>query len=266
MDKEKRMSMDIGDKIDWDEFFRDDEEWEKEKELRRKKRGWFVKLMGSILALSLLISGLQIWFDLFNIPALRFLQVSQQLSSLPEVKEYKQAVVTIETGGKKGTGFNTNRNGIIITNEHVVEGSPYVIVYFKEHGSFIGNIIAKNETLDLAIVKIEGENLPHLPISQDEDIRRWNKEKIIFIGNPLSYTQIANQGEIIDYLPLNDGGSEVLIIDAPVYRGNSGSPVINENGEVIGVIYATLTSDRYGERVGLATPAYYIWELMEQIK
>lgn len=266
MDKDNQKQFDE-ENIDWDDFFReDDDEWEKEKERLKKKKSLIVKIVGSLIALSLVITGLQVWFNIVNIPSLRFLNISQQLSSQPEINELKEAIVTIEWDNKKGTGFNIQENGLIVTNEHVVNNTNYVNIYFKERGAYIGKVILTNEELDLAIVEIDGENLPSLPLSKEPNIDNWLNEEIIFIGNPLAYTQIVNEGTIIDVKNLYGGENEVLIMDAPVYQGNSGSPVLNSNGEVIGVIYATYTSDQYEKRVGLATPAYYIWDMLQDNK
>jgi serine protease Do len=91
----------------------------------------------------------------------------------------------------------------------------------------------------------------------------WGEnDHIYIIGNPLSYTQIANEGEIINTTPT----SAVLQITAPVYRGNSGSPVLTEKNEVIGVVYAaTVPTIKSGEKAtGLAVPVQRVFELLDE--
>ena len=87
-------------------------------------------------------------------------------------------------------------------------------------------------------------------------------EPIQFIGNPLNFFGIANEGTIIDYIKLGDWNDEVVMIKAPVYRGNSGSPILDMKGQVIGVIFATLDHDEYG-KVGLFVPIEYYYEALE---
>ncbi|WP_318036139.1 S1 family peptidase [Halobacillus salinarum] len=79
------------------------------------------------------------------------------------------------------------------------------------------------------------------------------------MGNPLKFTGIANEGTILDYTKLEDWSKPVLMLDAPVYCGNSGSPVINKQGEVIAVVFATMRDEEAG-RVGLAVPIDYYFE------
>lgn len=266
MEKETESTTELnGEEFDWDAFFEEekDGEWEEKKKRRTRRKSFLVKLIASILAFSMLISGLHLWFDLFNIPAIHFLEASKRLSDIPEVSEYKQSVVSIESDGKKGTGFNIDKNGLIITNAHVVENTKQVTVHFKNEGSFIGKVISKNAEIDLAIIDIDAQKLPTLVLSLDEDWEHGVGEKIIFIGNPLSYTQIANEGTVTDKVTLQDWKVPVMVIDAPIYKGNSGSPVINKNGKVIGIIFATITSDTSKKRVGLAIPASYLKSMLE---
>src|SRR4051794_7848137 len=84
--------------MDWDQFFADEhsEEWEKQKAASKNRKKWIIKIISSLLAFSLLISGLQVWFNLFNIPAIQFVKVSNRLSKQADVQEYRKAVVTIE--------------------------------------------------------------------------------------------------------------------------------------------------------------------------
>lgn len=252
--------------IDWDEFFHEevDEKWEEEKKRRKKKRAFIVKMIGGILAFSLLISTLQIWFNIVNIPAIRFIEVSQRLSKAPEVSAYKRSVVTIEWDGVKGTGFNIEDDGLIVTNDHVVDHTDTVHIHFKSEGSYIGKVIAREPELDLAIVEIDGTNLPTLNLSFEENWEESIGEKITFIGNPLAFTQIANEGTVVDSILLQDWEISTMVIDAPIYKGNSGSPVINQNGEVIAVIFATISSDERNKRVGVAVPSIYIEKLLKK--
>jgi serine protease Do len=174
-------------------------------------------------------------------------------------------VVTIEGESSKGTGFNIREDGLIITNSHVIEKMITIRIYFPNGQAFKGEVIQDNPELDVAILEIKGENLPVLKLQETQNWKE--KEHIYVIGNPLAYTQIANEGEIEGLILINDRTTPVLQISAPIFRGNSGSPVLTENNEVIGLVYATtipkLASDEKAS--GLAVPIEQVKELLKQM-
>jgi serine protease Do len=247
-----------------EDFFRVEEVSEKELKRKKRRRRW-LKSGAAILALFLLINGLAIWTNVINIPALQFVKTSYRLSQKESIQTAKQAVVTIEGESSKGTGFNIREDGLIITNSHVIEKMITIKIYFPNGQAYKGEVIQDHPELDVAILDIKGENLPVLKLQETPNWKE--KQHIYVIGNPLAYTQIANEGEIIGLTLINDRTTPVLQISAPIFRGNSGSPVLTENNEVIGLVYATtipkLASDEKAS--GLAVPIEQVKELLEQI-
>jgi len=219
----------------------EEDEWLKEK--ARRRRSLWVRAIVIILAFSLFMTTIQIWPQLFNLPSLSFLQKSKELSQEEDIQNYKQAVVTIENQYSKGTGFNVSRNGFIITNHHVIENMNPIVVIFPDGQQFRGKVVYSDSDLDIAFVDINDSDLPYLTVTADE----WKLyEPIYVIGNPLLHHQIVNEGKIVE----GSQPSGILMISAPVYKGNSGSPVINKKGEVIGIVFAkTVKGD-----TGLAVP------------
>lgn len=226
-------------------------------EERHKKRRAFTRKMIAIgLSLALLVSMLQVWPQIFNFSSIKFLQKSAELSEHEEIKAYKEAVVTIQDQNSKGTGFNISKDGFIITNKHVVNDMYPITVSFPNGKIFNGTLMSEDSNLDLALVKIEGDNLPFLPLAEPKS---WQaSEQIYVIGNPLFHNQIASEGEILQGSSINS----VLKISAPIYKGNSGSPVINKSGEVIGVVYAISTIDQ----TGIAIPIEQVLETLQHQK
>ena len=135
-------------------------------------------------------------------------------------------------------------------------------VVFPDDGLFVGNVEETFPDIDLAVLQLEEKSdVPSLPLAETFTLNP--NEPVYFIGNTLKFTGIANKGTVLDYVHVDSKELPVVMMDAPVYRGNSGSPVINESGNVIGIIFATLFHDDEG-RVGLFIPVDYYYEYMEQ--
>ncbi|MFD2761680.1 S1C family serine protease [Lentibacillus juripiscarius] len=229
-----------------------------EKSLREKdnkpKRP-FPKWVFWLIAAGMVLNTISMLPRTFSIPAIDFLLTSAELSTQDTIQSYKKSVVVIETDDGRGTGFSISDDGTILTNHHVVEGEDTVTVAFPEKGLFSGDVVETYPGTDLAVLEVEGSGLPHLDLAAD---KAWQQEdqQVYFIGNPIRFNGIANKGTVLKPITLDGWDKPVIMMDAPVYRGNSGSPVINQDGKVIGVVFATLRHDTYG-RVGLFIPIDY---------
>lgn len=220
----------------------------------KKSRRPFPKWIFWLIAVMMVANIVAVLPNTFSIPAVDFLMTSAKLSTDEDVKSYKTSVVVVEAGQSKGTGFAISGDGRILTNHHVIEDEKRIAVAFPEQGLYEAEVVAEYPEVDLAVLQAEGEDLPHLPLAEQTTFETG--EHVYFIGNPLRFTGIANQGNIIGYKDLSDWNQPVLMLDAPIYKGNSGSPVINEDGHVIAVVFATLHDEQEG-RVGLAVPIDY---------
>ncbi|WP_226576577.1 S1C family serine protease [Halobacillus litoralis] len=230
-----------------------------EREERRQKRP-FPKWIFWLIAIMMVTNIVAVLPNTFSIPAVDFLMTSAKLSSDDKVSKYKQAVVVVEAGESRGTGFSISTDGTIITNHHVIEGEKRISVAFPNQGLFEAKVVESYPEVDLAVLKVDGKDFPHLQLAGQTTFQKG--DHVYFIGNPLRFTGIANQGSIVGYTNLSNWEQEVLMLDAPIYRGNSGSPVINNHGEVIGVVFATKHDEIEG-RVGLAVPIDYYYQKIQ---
>ncbi|WP_438318173.1 S1C family serine protease [Sporosarcina sp. FA9] len=231
---------------------------------RKKTKRKFPKWIFWLMAIVLGVNTFSVIFEIYSIPAIDFLRTSAELSSDENIAMYKKSVVVITSEDSKGTGFSISSDGTILTNYHVIEGNETVSVYFPDDGRYSATVVETYPSIDLAVLNVEGENLPYLNLSEEKSFIQ--NEPIQFIGNPLRFHGIANEGTIIEPIQLKDWDEEVIMIKAPVYRGNSGSPILNKNGLVIGVIFATLNHDDFG-KVGLFIPIdYYLRTLNNPAK
>ena len=132
-----------------------------------------------------------------------------------------------------GSGFIISADGYVMTNAHVVDGADEVYVTLTDKREFKAKIIGVDKRTDVALVKVEGSNLPRLTLGDSDKIRVG--EWVIAIGSPFGLDNTVTAGIVSakardtgDYLPL-------IQTDVAVNPGNSGGPLINMRGEVIGI-------------------------------
>ena len=222
----------------------------------KRQKPW-VRIIVWLMALMLVFNTFAVIFNVYSIPAIEFLKVSAKLSSQEDIQLYKKAVVTINTNSGKGTGFAVSADGYIITNEHVIDDALTITVVFPDDQLYKAQVVESYENYDLALLKIDAENVPYLKLANTSDFKQ--NEHVYFIGNPLAFSGIANEGKILGYTSATGITPDIIMMNAPVYRGNSGSPVINNAGEVIGVVFATGTREDFG-KVGLFIPIEHVHE------
>lgn len=233
-----------------------------EKAHRKPKRPfpkWIFYLMATILFANTFVAI----FQIYSIPAIEFLKTSAKLSAQEDITSYKKSVVVVLTDDSKGTGFSISSDGTILTNYHVVKKHHTVTVGFPDDQRYKAKVVQTFPSVDLAVLDIEGDDFPYLELAEQTSFEEC--DPVFFIGNPLSFISIANEGTIIDYIQLKDWDEPVVMMKAPVYRGNSGSPVLNADGQVIGVVFATLDHDTYG-RVGLFIPIDEYYKKVQESK
>ena len=153
-----------------------------------------------------------------------------------------------------GSGFITSKDGYIITNNHVVDNAQEIRVKLSDGREFQAKIIGRDETTDLALLKITDPagDLPVLALGDSEKMRvgDW----VLAIGNPFGLEHTVTQGIISATSRVIGSGpyDDFLQTDAPINPGNSGGPLINLRGEVVGITTAIFSG---GQGLGFAIPS-----------
>ncbi|QYR20466.1 trypsin-like peptidase domain-containing protein [Paenibacillus sp. sptzw28] len=169
-----------------------------------------------------------------------------------------------------GTGFFFDSNGYILTNEHVVDGADQIQVTVQGYKKpFIAKKLGSDYNLDLAVLKVEGTNFPTLPIGSSDkiDIGDW----VVAIGNPYGFDHTVTVGVLSAKerpisIPDTNGTrnyQHLLQTDASINPGNSGGPLLNLEGQVVGINTA-VSSQAQG--IGFAIPSSTILENLANLK
>lgn len=169
-----------------------------------------------------------------------------------------------------GSGFVIDKSGIVITNNHVVEDADEITVSFPNRDDYTAEVIGRDALSDLAVLKINhenGEDFPAVEWGNDEASRigDW----VMAIGNPFGQSGTVTAG-IISARNRTLGGSQndvaFIQTDASINRGNSGGPLFNMDGEVIGVNTAIFSPSGGNVGIGFSIPSNHAKNVVEQLR
>ena len=170
-----------------------------------------------------------------------------------------------------GSGFIVSKDGLILTNNHVVADANKVTVILSDRREFDAKVVGRDPTTDVAVIKIDGHDLPTVPLGNDNTARvgDW----VLAIGNPLGLDFTVTQGIVSakdrgGFAGLYDSKYAVvdyIQTDAPINPGNSGGPLVNVRGEVIGMNAAIASPTGAYAGYGFAIPVTLVRDVMNQI-
>lgn len=174
----------------------------------------------------------------------------------PRQREYKQQSL--------GSGFIIDKDGYIVTNNHVIENADKIKVIMQDGQELDAEIVGRDPNTDLAIIKIQPErDLPVLKFGNSDSlgVGEW----VLAIGNPFGLTHtvtagvVSAKGRVIGSGPYDD----FIQTDASINPGNSGGPLLNMAGEVVGINTAIIPG---GQGIGFAIPVNMARGIIEQLK
>jgi serine protease Do len=171
--------------------------------------------------------------------------VERKNAIVQAVAKTKEAIVTIKTvrssGAKEvtGTGVVVDERGLIVTNKHVVGGARQVYIVLSDNTEITGDVLMAEPRFDLAVVRVKaGKTLSALRLAPTSDLMVG--EDVIAIGHPYGYVNTVTRGIVSALgreitLPSGHTLTGLIQVDASINPGNSGGPLLNINGELIGI-------------------------------
>lgn len=165
-----------------------------------------------------------------------------------------------------GSGFIVNSNGEILTNAHVVDGADRVTVELKDGRKFDGQVLGEDPVTDVAVIKIDADNLPTVPMGDSDKVQPG--EAVIAIGNPLGLNYTVTSGIISAIgrsssdIGASDKRVDYMQTDAAINPGNSGGPLLSARGRVIGMNTAII---RGAQGLGFAIPVNTVKRISQEL-
>jgi serine protease Do len=216
-----------------------------------------------------------------HIEATRPVSQRIQMPDMPDLRQFGFPDIQIprQRGGQpadqviraSGSGFIVSRDGLILTNNHVVADANKVTVILSDRREFDAKVVGRDPTTDVAVIKIDGQNLPTVPLGNDETARvgDW----VLAIGNPLGLDFTVTQGIVSakgrggfgDLYNSKYAVVDYIQTDAPINPGNSGGPLVNVRGEVVGMNAAIASPTGTYAGYGFAIPVTLVRDVMNQI-
>lgn len=183
------------------------------------------------------------------------------ISAETMIEQVMPAIVAIRAdtpeGVAAGTGFLVESTGVVVTNLHVIEGATRVAIKLHSGEQYTQIRVASfDQSRDLAILRLPGFDLPTVSLGNSDSVKVG--ATVYAIGNPLGLEESVTKG-IVSSIRVRDNGTKVIQTDSAVSSGNSGGPLINEKGHVVGVVTFKISS---GENLNFAVPINYVRALL----
>lgn len=165
-----------------------------------------------------------------------------------------------------GSGVIISSDGYIVTNNHVVAGADVLDVKLNDHREFKARIIGTDEQTDLALIKIEGKDLPTVPIGNSDELKlgQW----VLAVGNPFNLTSTVTAG-IVSAKARSLGANSIesfIQTDAAINAGNSGGALVNERGELVGINAMLYSQTGSYSGYGFAIPTTIMNKVVADLK
>ena len=165
-----------------------------------------------------------------------------------------------------GSGVIVARNGYILTNNHVIRGADDITVTLSDKREFKGKVIGTDQKTDLAVIKIDADNLPVIRLGDSDKLKPG--ETVLAIGNPFGLSQTVTMGIVSAVGRANVGIADYedfIQTDAAINPGNSGGALVNVRGELVGINTAIFSTSGGYQGIGFAIPSKMAKAVLESL-
>ena len=167
-----------------------------------------------------------------------------------------------------GSGVIISKDGYIVTNNHVIDKADIISVKLNDGREFKGRIIGTDPSTDLALVKIEGEDLPTIPVGDSDQLKIG--EWVLAVGNPFNMTSTVTAGIVSAKARslgvYNKGVESFIQTDAAINQGNSGGALVNARGELVGINSVLYSPTGSYSGYGFAIPTSIMTKVIADLK
>ena len=179
----------------------------------------------------------------------------------------QQRVKTPEKVGF-GSGVIISTDGYIVTNNHVIDKADVISVKLNDGREFKGRVVGADPSTDLALVKIEGEDLPTIPVGDSDQLKIG--EWVLAVGNPFNMTSTVTAGIVSAKARslgvYNNGVESFIQTDAAINQGNSGGALVNARGELVGINSVLYSPTGSYSGYGFAIPTSIMTKVVADLK
>ncbi len=167
-----------------------------------------------------------------------------------------------------GSGFIISSDGYVLTNKHVVDGADQVVVRLSDRRELDAKVIGTDADSDIALLKVDATGLPTVAIGDSSKLKpgQW----VVAIGSPFGFDHSVTHG-IVSYVGRGFGGADQQYVpfiqtDVPINRGNSGGPLFNMDGQVVGINSQIVSNTGSSVGISLAIPIDIAMNTVDQLK
>ena len=228
--------------------------------LPAERKRWPFRLVAALLAVAVLALAFGGILRLLRLPPMGMLVASAKLSRSEDVQGYLTSIAAVSAGNRHGTGFVLASGGRIISNAHIIEDAETVMVRLPGQQEQYATDWHANPISDLAVLSVPTSSEG---LALELEIVPEPGDKLLLIGNPYGFFRIVTEVRFAGMYEIGQDKPPLYAVSGSIYQGHSGSPLINQDGKVVGILFAT-AGQSSDPATGLVITAQTIPRLLDE--